>query len=175
MVSSGTITYFGGNFTYAGATSSAELVDGTGGAEIFSTGKPNTTLPDVNGTVYTTLPDGSGGWYIGGDFADVGGNTDLQNLAHINPDGTADATWTPKPSDVVRTMVASGTTLYVGGDFTTIGEVPEGLISVTSTAGIEITLGSGALDMDGPKIDGNVNAAVPDGSGGWYVGGVYGG
>ena len=36
----------------------------------------------VNGAVFTAISDGSGGWYIGGQFSQVG-NLTRNNLAHI--------------------------------------------------------------------------------------------
>jgi hypothetical protein len=58
-------------------TGSAVLTDA-------ATGAVDMTMPKVNGDVYVTAPDGSGGWYVGGYF-DAVGNEQIQNLAHINP------------------------------------------------------------------------------------------
>ena len=64
--------------------------------------------------------DGSGGFYIGGNFTTVGG-TACKNLAHIQSNGTLQSSWCPNPNGTVNVLALSGTTLYVGGAFTTIG------------------------------------------------------
>src|SRR5262245_30235939 len=42
-------------------------------------------LPAVQGVVHCIVSDGSGGWYIGGDFERVGG-LERHNLAHVLAD-----------------------------------------------------------------------------------------
>src|SRR3954453_22756241 len=62
---SGTTLYIGGGFSQVGpATGAFAAIDA-------STGKPNLMFPKVNGTVSAVADDGSGGWYIGGDFTAV--------------------------------------------------------------------------------------------------------
>src|SRR5258708_17215855 len=71
--------YLGGSFTAVGPeTGSFAVLDS-------DTAAVNLTLPKVTGTVYATVSDGSGGWYLGGDFARVGDVT-RSNLAHILAD-----------------------------------------------------------------------------------------
>src|SRR5258708_10670004 len=36
-------------------------------------GQALASFPSVNGTVYAIVPDGLGGWYMGGDFSSVAG------------------------------------------------------------------------------------------------------
>ena len=38
----------------------------------ISDGKPDLNFDEPNGMVFTSIPDGSGGWFIGGDFTKVG-------------------------------------------------------------------------------------------------------
>jgi len=57
------ILYIGGEFTYVGPRT------GSGVPLNTSDGKPAVdikTMPKVNGTIRCAIPDGSGGWYIGG-------------------------------------------------------------------------------------------------------------
>ena len=53
-------TYIGGNFTYVGP------VTGCGAALDATSGARDTAFPLVNGHVYAAVPDGAGGFYIGG-------------------------------------------------------------------------------------------------------------
>ena len=76
-------TYIGGDFTHVGPFTG-------GGVPIdASTGAAVATYPKVNGTVIACIPDGSGGWYIGGYFDKVGGVV-RNNIAHILANGSVD-------------------------------------------------------------------------------------
>ncbi len=63
----------------------------------------------------------------------------------------------------VRCFEIKGDTLFVGGDFTHVGPFTGGLLPVDAT--------TGASAPSFGIIDGDVNAVVSDGAGGWYVGG----
>src|SRR6476619_6739782 len=58
----GNTLYLGGYFTGVGHN--------TGYSAIYNQGTdiPDLGMPFITGTVYATIPDGSGGWYIGGSF-----------------------------------------------------------------------------------------------------------
>jgi arylsulfatase A-like enzyme len=77
--------------------------------------------PDVDegASVRAIEPDGSGGWYVGGDFAKVGG-LDRTDLVHIKSDKTVDLEWMPQTNGIVRTMVLDQGRLYIGGTFTEV-------------------------------------------------------
>src|SRR5690348_8250157 len=62
-------------------------------------------------------------------------------------------------------MVRSGSTLYLGGGFTRIGPASGGGVPLDST--------SGASLAGFPKVAGNVQAVIPDGAGGWFIGGEF--
>ncbi|MFL5896452.1 MAG: beta strand repeat-containing protein [Thermoleophilaceae bacterium] len=114
----GDTIYLGGSFSAVGAAT------GPGVSLTQATGARDTAFPAVSGggaQVYAALADGSGGFYVGGNFTHVGGVARL-NLAHILSDGTI-ASFAPNPNDVVRALALSpaGTTLYAGGDFLQIG------------------------------------------------------
>lgn len=110
----GNSVYYGGDFNAVGPVtgSSAQI------SEISSAA--NTTMPRVYGTVNVTLPDGNGGWYIGGTFNRVGNYNTVSNLAHINANGSVDLNFKPVPNGAVYTLAMYGSNLYVGGAFTTI-------------------------------------------------------
>ncbi|MTA78548.1 MAG: hypothetical protein F2520_09825, partial [Actinobacteria bacterium] len=106
-------TYVGGSFTRWGVQTGA-------GAGVGSDGEVKRAFPAVTGgTVLASAPDGAGGFYIGGTFTAVGGEVHTR-VAHILGDGTVDSGWTPSASDAVRTISVVGTTVYVGGSFTSV-------------------------------------------------------
>ena len=83
------------------------------------TGLPVAGYPRVAGKIMVAVADGSGGWFIGGDFTGVGG-LPRRNLAHILVTGQV-ADWAPDPDHAVRALALDGGTLFVGGDFNSIG------------------------------------------------------
>ena len=91
-----------------------------------TTGARAASFPKVNGPVYVTVPDGAGGWYIGGDFTRVGDRS-RHNAARILADGTVGA-WNPNTDHAVRAIVvapAGGANLaWIGGDFTVVNNAP---------------------------------------------------
>jgi hypothetical protein len=108
----GDTTYIGGDFTYVGPNT------GHGVPLDVSTGKPVANFPLVNGLIYVTVSDGAGGWYIGGNFTKVG-TVGRSYAAHILANGSVDD-WNPKPNNTVHAFAVSGSTVYIGGSFTTI-------------------------------------------------------
>ena len=82
-------------------------------------------MPTANGPVYAIVPDGAGGVYIGGNFSQLtpagGGAPVLRNdLAHILADGSI-AAWNPGTNGAVFALAVSGSTVYAGGFFGSIG------------------------------------------------------
>ena len=113
IAQSGGSTYIGGTFTQVGPRTGA-FVGITG-----ATGTLGSLAPQVDGTVGAIAPDGSGGFYIGGDFVAVDGQPQA-NLAHIEPDGTLDPNFSASTNSPVNALALSGSTLYVGGDFSKV-------------------------------------------------------
>jgi hypothetical protein len=113
-VRSGNTIYIGGAFNQVG------LSTGCGAAIDINTGEPNLTYVKVNGDIRIAIPDGSGGWYIGGDFIKVGG-VERNHLARLNSNGTLNESWNPNANNAVHSLVLDGSILYIGGQFTTIG------------------------------------------------------
>ena len=73
--------------------------------------------------------------------------------------------WTVDGSVVA--MAASDRTLYLGGNFTTVGPSTGG--------GIIVDARTGAITSPGPQVAGSVRAVVSDGRGGWFIGGEFDG
>ncbi len=115
--------YIGGSFDRVGPRT------GPGVGIDTSTAK-STGLPEIAGgvsIVRAVVPDGSGGFYVGGNFTHVG-TLPLPHLAHILPNGQVDRSFHPSPESAdgygtvaVNALALSGKTLYVGGRFTSIG------------------------------------------------------
>jgi hypothetical protein len=74
------------------------------------------------GQVNTIIPDGSGGWFLGGNFSRVGGVA-RQGLAHITSTNDLDLTFVAEVIGEVKTLYKDGASLLVGGEFTAINSV----------------------------------------------------
>src|ERR1043166_5928037 len=69
----------------------------------------------------------------------------------------------PVPDGPVQAMTTLGNRLYFGGRFQTVGRATEGfVIADTSTGAI----------LGPPTMLGSTNAILPDGHGGWFIGGA---
>jgi hypothetical protein len=69
------------------------------------------------------------------------------------------------PNGPVRAIIQSGTSVYLGGDFTRVGPATGSAVAMDAS--------TGALLPDFPKVAGVVNTVVPDGADGWYLGGAF--
>ncbi len=160
---SGNTLYIGGDFTAVGANSGAFAEVST------TTGQYIPALPIVGGQsgtpeVLAEVPDGSGGWYIGGTFSSVGGVA-ANGLAHIRSDNTVDPSF--RISALPTSALAlSGSTLYVGGSFTTVGDSARNNIAA-------INVGTGTVTSWNPDANNPVYALAVHGSV-VYAGGVFG-
>jgi hypothetical protein len=124
MAQSGNTLYICGAFRSVGENSGG-LVPLDLGA-----GHMQRPFPKVAGSVYAMVPDGSGGWYIGGEFTAVGGKP-RSCLAQIRADGSV-TDWNPSVTGspgyidlpAVAAMTVSGDRVFVGGGFRAIGGLP---------------------------------------------------
>jgi hypothetical protein len=64
----------------------------------------------------------------------------------------------------VNTIVPWGNTIYIGGNFAYVGPNTGGWTAIDVGGHASTAL---------PRVDGNVNAMVSDGSGGWFIGGTF--
>ncbi len=130
IVTTPTTVYLGGHFTYVGPSGL-----GKGVPLNAATGEALSIHPEVNARVLASISDGAGGWYIGGEFTQVGAMTQ-NRLAHILADGSLDIGWNPGANAVVECLALSGSTLYVGGAFTTIaGQARNGIAAINAGTG----------------------------------------
>ena len=147
--------YVGGSFTQAGPNT------GFGVGLDPSTGAWAPAFPKINGTVLVAVPDGDGGFYIGGDFTRVGTRS-RHNGARIVPGATTGtwevAAWNPETDKPIRaiTPAPSANIVYIGGDFATVQGVARAGLAATNRytgdpilgfdpgAGTATTAGTGA-------------------------------
>jgi len=119
----GNILYLAGDFT--GAAPIGNLAPRLVELQTSGSATPARTLPSPSGPVNVIIPDGAGGYFVGGGFTSIGGSAQAA-LAHVRPDGTVDPAFAPVITPVgtsqatVRALALSGTTLYVGGHFSQV-------------------------------------------------------
>jgi hypothetical protein len=164
---SGNTLYIAGSFRSVGENSGGFVpIDAHSGEAL----RP---FPKVAGSVAAIVPDGSGGWYIGGEFTAVGGKP-RSCLARIRADGSV-TDWNPSvtgspgyidPPAVVAIAVWRDR-VFVGGGFRELGGQPRmNLGCVDARTG-------GVLDWRADThVDGWVSTlAVHDST--LFVGGVF--
>ena len=165
IVIDGETTYLGGYFTQIGPLTGFgapfDAITGAAGA-----------YPKVNGSVKAVVPDGSGGWYIGGNFTKVG-NLTRHYIARILADGSVDAKWNPDANSGITAMTLDNGKVYVGGWFTRIGGQSRNYIAALDASG------TGAADAKWNPNPGNspdsytsINTLVSTGARVW-VGGHF--
>jgi hypothetical protein len=118
---SGSDVYVGGTFTIIGGQTRnriAKLNNTTGAAD-------PTWNPNANDFVIT-IAISSSDVYAGGGFTSIGGQTRNYIVKLNNTNGNADLTWNPdasgsSPYTIISTIAISGSDVYAGGIFTSIG------------------------------------------------------
>lgn len=115
----GNTLYIGGSFSRIAPSSNAlgslVAVNPTTGQVI-----PGRFPLVVGGEILAMIPDGSGGYYIGGGFDRVGPERQ-PNLRRLDAAGNLVAGFFGTPGNLVRAMVLAGGHLWVGGDFLSVG------------------------------------------------------
>jgi hypothetical protein len=115
IVRSGNTIYIAGVFSQVGPYTGSGVILNQSDGKLAST-----PLLKINGTVYASVSDRRGGWFIGGDFTQVQGVV-RNRLAHILANGNLDQTWNPDANTTVYTLAVLGNIVYIGGDFTNVG------------------------------------------------------
>jgi hypothetical protein len=165
--------YLGGSFHYVGPPTGAFVeLDGATGATAASSLR---VVPSIDGSprgVATSIPDGSGGWYLGGGFVAIGG-VPQPRLAHVTASGTLDRAFVPMVLDGDVTAIArAGGTLYVAGTFTRVGWQPRaGFAAIDATTGA-LEAYAPVLKSADPSVPGSVSSMMVLGSA-LYLGGNF--
>ena len=170
----GTTVYVGGRITKArpaGAVpGSRTVVRNNILAYNLTTGELlNTFTPSFNGevTALAASPDGSR-LYVGGAFTTYNGSTVWRAVA-LNPaTGALITSFLPRMSASVRSIVATSTTVYLGGLFNAVGSVTRDKLAAVSASNAAL------LPWNPVAAGGRVNALAlsPDGAS-MVVGGAF--
>ncbi|MFA6574764.1 MAG: hypothetical protein WCS84_05035 [Nocardioides sp.] len=120
--------YVRGSFSRIGPfTGSGMPLDPATGARVVA--------PAIDGQISVSVSDGSGGWYVAGDFETIDGHR-YRGLAHIGADGIADPAFAPKVGGLVSALALDGGTLYAGGLFDEVnGTARTNLAAVSAATG----------------------------------------
>lgn len=129
-----------------------------------SSAQPDKKFPETNGSVNAILPDGKGGYFIGGSFSLVN-NTPRTNFAHVLSNGTIDPSFNLYFDDDISCLTTDGISIYIGGYFTRIN-------NVTRRHAAAVSLQYGKPTPWNPDPDGWVNAMLYS-SGVIYMGGIF--
>ncbi len=159
MVIDGTVLYVGGSFTRTDTVTAVNtLIAETNDGSVYAS-------PQTNGTVYASVSDGAGGWYVGGAFTQIGEDS-RDGLAHILSNRSVDPDFNPVVGSTVYALAFDGTTLYAGGTFV----FSQGMETRNYVAAFDGT--TGALESFDPQVNDNVYALLLDGTT-LYVGGAF--
>lgn len=85
-------------------------------------GSMRTGLPVMDGVISTALPDGEGGWYVAGNFKQIG-DYQRKGMARLLADGSVEPSWTPEIEGIVGCMQMYDGKLYIAGSFTGVNGV----------------------------------------------------
>jgi beta-propeller uncharacterized protein DUF5122 len=165
IIASGSDVYVGGDFAEIGGQPIADLAKvsatGTGAVDPSWTPSPTGGLTAPDDLVSDLALSGSG-LFVAGFFGQIGGQPRTA-VAKISAGGTgaADPVWNPNPTEGLGAiaLALSGSDLYVGGQFGTIGGTNHRYLAKLSTSG------TGAADPSwAPQPNNQVNALALSGS-----------
>lgn len=167
IASTGSDTFLAGVYGIGPQTGAALGFDATSSAAV--------SLPVLaGGGVAAAVPDGAGGWYVGGGFDRVAGAV-RNALVHVRSDGTIDQSFPQTDSEgfvASLALSADGSTLYVGGSFTQLGGQARPGLAAISTASGAVTAWAPALTGTFPSVNRiAVGAGTTDGY--VFVGGDF--
>ena len=113
LARSGNQYFVSGNFTNIGPNHGSGVILDSATKTLTSS-----MAWQVNGYVRTVIPDGRGGFYIGGDFTQIGPLA-RNHIAQLNSQGVPTA-WNPGADATVNVLVKRNDTLFLGGSFSTV-------------------------------------------------------
>ena len=139
----------------------------TGGAVPvdMSLGQPALAdFPIVAGKVNAVVPDRAGGFFVGGEFTQVG-TFSRRNLVHILASGVVDPAFSPNLNGAVNALALDGGALFVGGAFTIVNDIARNRAAAFNFPG-------SSLNLWNPDANGPVHAIAPAGNT-VYLGGEF--
>jgi hypothetical protein len=168
----GSTVYVGGSFTFIGGQARSKLaaLDATTGAA--TAWDPNPTGGNSPGVDQLAIAGST--VYVAGSFTTIGGQARTKLAALDATTGNATA-WNPNPSPSSASLfalAASGSAVYVGSTFTTIGGQPRSFLAALDLATANATAWNPSPSADAFTI-GVRTLAVANGT--VYVGGSFNG
>lgn len=155
----GDSVYVGGHFQHVG------VYTGPLAPLSISAGTVLPGFPEANDWIFGLAPDGAGGWFVGGDFTEIGGVA-RNHVAHVLPDLTVDPAWDANTNNRVYGFAIHGSNLYMHGFFNQVGAAFRNRIA-------SVDLASGAVTSWDPNpTSGGVEDIFLDGDT-LYVAGTF--
>lgn len=164
--------YAAGNFNQVGGEERNNVVaittDSEGQAEVSEWNPDVSGIAFMGSTAVNAMAVSGDTVYIGGNFAEVGGESS-DFFAAINTDGEGELRdWNPEPNMIVKELLVVDDTLYAGGRFTEIGgQERRGVAAIEIEAG-----GNAAVTGWDVNIDNHVQA-LAESDGRLFVGGQF--
>ncbi len=164
MARSGNQIFLFGNFTNIGPNQgSGVLVDSISKTALGS------RAWKINGYVRASVPDGQGGFYIGGDFTQIG-DIPRNHLAQIDAAGRP-TVWDPNVDQPIYALYKRNDTLFIGGIFTAVAHQTRRTLAAWSLSGD--TLLPYQIPVDSTNYSAAVYAFKPLGNDKLFIGGYF--
>jgi hypothetical protein len=132
-----------------------------------------------NGAVRAIIPDGAGGWYIGGTFTSITDSvatytTGYTRLVRLAPDGKIDPAFSCPVNVDVYSLALDSTGLYLAGAFGSANSVGTATREKIARVRPFNDPSPGAVDAWNPRAGNNVDAIILDSANGkLYIGGAF--
>jgi hypothetical protein len=140
----GGLVYLGGSFTEVRSPDGATVLPrGYLAAFDAATGVPDPTwAPSANGAVLALAASADGQRiYAGGSFSTIGGEPRKRTAALHATTGAVVSGWKANTNGQVQALAVAGSTVYIGGTFTTVQD-KAGSHSITRLAALDATSGA---------------------------------
>jgi len=157
--------YLYGNFTNIGPSHGSGVIVDSASKTLISSRSWK-----INGFVFSSVPDGQGGFYIGGDFTQIG-NVARNHIAQIDASGKPTA-WNPNANQTVYALYKTNDTLFLGGSFSYVANQFRPMLAAYSLSGDSLLRDRLYPDTSIVGI-GTISVIKPHGSNKLFIGGRF--